>query len=319
MIQVITPIVEPCFLVGAECSGATVIRLMLDGHPEVAFVSEMDFVVSQLPPEEWPDMESYLDWLPSSRVFHDTGFRVDRRLCYLDLMNSFLRQKLDWGGPAKHIVGGTVHKHFDRILRIWPDARFIHLVRDPRDVAASVMNMGWAGNVWAGVEPWIAAETLWEGLRKNLPAHRYLELTFEEVCRDTVTAMTRACHFLGVRFSPAMLDYPKRTTYDLPVPELAELWKRQMSPEEVRLVEARLGALLEARHYPPSGLAPLEVTPTLERRLRRQDRWGRVRFGIRRYGLQNMMAGFIAKHLRLKSTQRRVRIWRHSVDQVHLK
>jgi hypothetical protein len=319
MINKIPPIAEPCFLVAADCTGTTVVRLLLDGHPEIAFVSEMDFVVSELRDENWPAMEPYIHYLQASRVFHDTGFRIDRRLAYPDLMNSFLHQKLDWGGPGKHIVGGTIHRHFDRLARIWPDARFIHLVRDPRDMAASCMSMGWAGNVWAGVEPWIVAEKLWDRVREGLPPYRFLELTFEEVCRDTVGAMTKVCHFLGVRYNPAMLDYPKRTTYILPVPELAEQWKREMSPEDVRLVEARVGDLLVARNYEHSGLSRLEITPAMERRLRRQDRLGRIRFGVRRYGLQNMMAGFFARHLRLKRLQRRVRIFRHAMDQTYLK
>jgi hypothetical protein len=305
--------------VGSECSGTTMLRLMLDGHPEIACASEMEFAVSELPAEGWPPVESYVDWLQTSRIFLDTGFRADRRLPYPELMNSFLRQKLDWGGPGKHIVGGTLHRHFDRVLRLWPEARFIHLVRDPRDVAASCKEMGWAGNAWAGVEPWIATETLWEALRMGLPPQQYTELSFEDLCCDPVGALTGLCRFLGVRFHPAMLDYPKRTTYPFPEPDLAEEWKRGMAPEDVRLVEARAGALLEGRGYTASGLPRLTVTPSMERRLRRQDRWGRVRCGIRRYGLGNMVAGYVSRRLGLQGMQKRVRTWRHTIDQAHLK
>jgi hypothetical protein len=61
-----------------------------------------------------------------------------------------------------------VHRHYDRLLRLWPEARFIHLVRDPRDVASSCIGMGWAGNVWTGVTRWIEAERLWDEVRGDL-------------------------------------------------------------------------------------------------------------------------------------------------------
>ena len=66
-------------------------------------------------------------------------------------------------------VVGREYAMVDRLTRIWPDARFIHLVRDPRDVARSVIPMGWAGNTWVGVERWMEAERLWDRVRSSLP------------------------------------------------------------------------------------------------------------------------------------------------------
>jgi hypothetical protein len=309
----------PVFLVGAERSGTTLLRLMLDSHPEVAFAAEMEFVVTHLPDSGWPDMEEYVRQLRASRVFVDSGFSVNGRRSYCELMNSFLLQKLRRGGPGKRVVGGTVHYCFDRLLRIWPEARFIHLVRDPRDVARSVVAMGWAGNAWAGAQQWIEAEQTWDEMKKTLPAQRYVELRFEDLVRNPEAALTRVCGLLEVPYSPRMMDYAENSSYERPNPGLVEQWKRKMPREDVRLVESRVGELLQARRYERSAYPGLVVTPDLERRLRRGDRLGKIRFGLRRYGVGNMAASFLSRRLRLKAVERAVRIRRHAIDRAYIK
>src|SRR5690606_33013071 len=151
-------------------------------HPQIAFIAEFEFAVMRLPDDGWPDMEAYRDLLSDLRIFHDTGFQVDPSLEFVDLLNSFLRQKMEWSG--KDIVGATVHYDFDKLLRIWPDARFIHLIRDGRDVARSYIAMGWAGNTWTGTTGWLEAEETWERLKGILTPDRYVELTYEDLIRN---------------------------------------------------------------------------------------------------------------------------------------
>src|SRR4030095_2960604 len=100
------------------------------------------------------------------------ALEVDRSLDYPGLMKSFVSQ---YGRRSrKPIHGATCHKHFDRLLRIWPRARFVHLMRDGRDVARSCIGMGWSGNVWCGAQRWIDAEELWAGLAERIdPARRH--------------------------------------------------------------------------------------------------------------------------------------------------
>ena len=73
------------------------------------------------------------------------GFDVDETLTYPDLVRSFLQQKKVW--DDKPIVGATVHKFFDVTQTIWPDARYIHIVRDPRDVARSCVVIGTSAGI----------------------------------------------------------------------------------------------------------------------------------------------------------------------------
>src|SRR5262249_54027367 len=117
---------DPVFLVGSERSGTTLLRLMLDHHPAIAFHSEFEYAVAKMDnPAEWPCLDEYCRYLTSDRIFNGDGFLIDRSLSYPALIDSFLCQKRDAAG--KPIVGATVHLDFDRLMRIWPQARFIHL------------------------------------------------------------------------------------------------------------------------------------------------------------------------------------------------
>jgi hypothetical protein len=134
----------PIFLVGAERSGTTLLRLMLGHHPKIAFHQEFEFSVNQIDEDgNFPNLEDYYEFLSSSRIFLRTGFTIDKNLSYPELINDFLlqRQKRD----SKPLIGATVHRKFDRLLLFWPKAKFIHIVRDGRDVARSniTIGLGW--------------------------------------------------------------------------------------------------------------------------------------------------------------------------------
>lgn len=309
---------EPIFLVGAERSGTTVLRLMLDCHPQIAWCDEFEYAVDRIPDGGgWPRNDEYYQWLETHRIFQDSGFAIDRRLSYPQLINSFLCQKRDRVG--KPLIGATVHRHFDRLLQIWPDARFIHLIRDGRDVARSCIGMGWAGNVWTGVERWIEAELLWPKLSSVLPAQRQIEINYENLILDPVKVLTRLCDFIGIPYDQAMLSYAQATTYDVPDPSLIRQWQRKLSDREIQLVESRIANMLVERGYELSGLPPLIVSPAIERKLRLQDSWARRRFRIQRNGLSLILSDYLSRNLRLTQWQQLVKLKLNAIERAHLK
>lgn len=297
-------ITDPFFLVGAERSGSTLLRLMLDHHPMIAFHGEFEFAVDQIPEEhEWPNLTKYHDWIETNRVFGSSNFEVDQTLTYPALVNSFLVQKRNRAN--KPLVGATVHRQFDKLLRIWPEARFIHLLRDGRATALSCVRMGWAGNVWTGVEKWIDAEHLWKRMCEALTAEQSMEIKYEELLRDPQKTLTDLCDFFGVPYDKAMLEYHKTSTYGPPDPATSERWRTTLSNYEVQLLEARIGDMLTARGYALSGLPKLTVTARLKRQLRRQDFWARQVVRFRRYGLLLSVLESVTRRLGFKS------VWKH--------
>ena len=283
------PKLAPIFLVGAERSGTTVLRLMLDHHPEITWCSEFEYSVDRVSDEgEWPSLDVYCAWLETHRIFHAHQFTIDPTLSYPELMTSFLVQQRD--RHQKPVLGATVHRHFDRLLKLWPDARFIHIVRDGRDVTRSCIRIGWAGNVWTGIERWMEAEQLWSNLKESLPANRYVETTYEQLITDPEGVLAQICAFIGVEYSPAMMAYAESSTYNKPDARLITKWKKSMSEHEIRLVESRIADMLIQRGYPLSGLPKLTVTPWMKLQIRIQDRWGRTQARLKRYGFKLSMA-----------------------------
>lgn len=260
------------FLVGSERSGTTLLRLMLDSHPELAFRYEFEIAVEAMPDDtRFPEIEDYYQYLRTCR-FVDEPPAIDRSLDYPALVRSFLEQKRVADG--KPHVGAVVHKHFDRLLRIWPDARFIHLMRDGRDVAQSCVRMGWYGNAWAATERWVTAERLWERMIELVPEDRRLDVHYEELVTSPVEVLVQICNFIGIEYHPAMLEYPEHSSYKHPVPNLAFQWPRKLAQRDIQLVEARIGDLLLARGYRLSGLPRIDPTALDQAALRLGDRLG---------------------------------------------
>ncbi|MGL5834892.1 MAG: sulfotransferase family protein [Waterburya sp.] len=309
---------QPIFLVGAERSGTTLLRLMLDNHPQLAWCYEFEYAVDLLPDaHKWLELQTYYKWLETHRTFQATGFVIDSTLDYPSLINSFLWQKRH--NEQKLIVGATVHRHFDKLLRIWSDARFIHIIRDGRDVARSCIGMGWAGNVWTGIKRWIEAETLWTELEQQLSSDRRINLTYEQLIVDPVETLKQICDFIGVEYDAAMLNYPQTTTYKFPNPNLIGQWRRKMSDHEIQLVESRIADMLVARGYQLSGLPLLKVNSLMRQQLKLQDWWSRVQFRINLYSLPLFLSDYFSRHLQLHQWQQSIRLQLNAIDDAQLK
>jgi len=308
----------PFFLVGAERSGTTLLRLMLSHHPEIECAPEFEFLVEPLTEAgAWPDVGAYTDWLETERTFLPHELPIDRTVDYASLARGFFERFHERAG--KPVRGATCHRHFDRLLRLWPEARFLHLVRDGRDVARSCIGMGWAGNVWTAARRWIDAEMLWRELAARVPAERRLDVRYEDLVSTPSDELARVCAFLERAFDARMLDYARTSTYDAPDPSLAERWRRDLGPRELALLEARIGPMLRERGYAPSGVAAAPPGPLGRLRLAIQDRVFRFRFRWRRYGLGSIVKGRLAALLGWKGLGRRVIVERNRVDDRHLR
>ena len=287
---------RPFFIVGSERSGTTLLRLMLDHHPLLACHFEFEHAVDMIQDDgSFPPIEEYRRWLPTQRSFSGSGVLIDPSLDFPQLVDSFLVQKRERDG--KKLVGGTVHKHFDRLRYVWPEACFIHIIRDGRDVARSCVAMGWAGNGWGGADRWITAETLWDELRGKLSTSDYCEIRYEDLIREPRKVLTEICEFIGVEFDERMFRYAETSTYELPDPKLVHQWKVKASEEEIRIMEAKMGEILVRRGYELSGLPELRVDERLAHRLEKEDRQARRRFRINRYGFMLLAMENLSRRL----------------------
>ena len=294
----------PVFIYGALRSGTTVFRLMLDAHEGISNPGEVDFLFDFLRPDEsHPSGWRYdLDSLRDNWIFKTKELTVPEGLSGIDLLQDFLAQ-FRARAPGK-VLTLNVHRHAERIAELMPEARFIHLLRDPRDVARSSIGMGWAGLSYFGIDHWIRTERSWDAAA--IPSDQVLTLKFEGLMADIEPELTCVCTFLGVPFSNGMLDYHLDTTYGPPDPRLAEQWRRKAAPREIALLEGKAGKMIAARGY-AQGAEPHHPGPVERAVLAARNATGRWRASIRRFGLPLLLSAKLSHWLHARSLHRHLR------------
>jgi hypothetical protein len=145
--------------------------------------------------------------------------------------------------------------------QLWPAAKLVHLVRDGRDVALSVLS--WKkvverGELVATLPTWredrISTVALWWerlvrlGRQDGVPLGPglYQELRYESLVEHPAAACESLCAFLGVPYDEAIVH---RHDGPPPTPGMRK-WRAQMAPEEVERFEAVAGDLLDELGYP---------------------------------------------------------------------
>lgn len=197
---------------------------------------------------------------------------------YRDLVDAMFRElarrhgKARWGDKTP-----TYATRMPSLRNIFPDAQFIHLVRDGRGVAVSMRRMRWWGehNILTCAARWSARVRSARTAGSPLAAD-YLELRYEDLVRNPRAVLRRACDFLGEEFDPAMLDHHESAVGDMPAaamrwhgtstspvdPSKADAWTRLLSADDVALFESVAGPTLTAFEYPlrsPSWTASTRV------------------------------------------------------------
>jgi hypothetical protein len=194
----------PVFLVGAERSRTAWLRAMLDDHPQICWPCDFDFALDWPPARrgEWPDLLDYWGALARSHPARKSRIVIRGDLDFPQLVRSLLGQLA--ARTHKPVFGVTAHRHFQRIVDLWPDARFVYLADD--GPGARSPDAGWAGKAWASLSVGYAAEREWRRLCAGVPSQRRIESSYGTLLRDPQRELARLCGFLGVGFSPAMLE-----------------------------------------------------------------------------------------------------------------
>jgi hypothetical protein len=101
-------------------------------------------------------------------------------------------------------------RHLELVERLLPEARFVHVVRDGRDVAVSLRRQWFSpgDDMRALAQSWCdhAVEAHVQGLRRN----HYVEIRYESLILETESVLRRLCDFLDLAFEPSMLRYFER-------------------------------------------------------------------------------------------------------------
>lgn len=292
-------------MVGRPRSGTKLLRDLLNRHPDVGIpLTETTFY-----PRITDAMGPFRPRDPAFRAA--LRARMERSPFWWDLrrqehpgLATALGQGLrapDWPGffeaicrsfatePGRRVWGAKAPgylERMERVRRLHPDARFVHIVRDPRDVAASA-RAAWGSSLrlcgWRWAAGMAAADAATEA--------RLLEVRFEELVADPEAVTRRVCAFAGLSWVPAMVS-PGRVTENLGGARGSQTVVREraggsaLSPTELRTVEEAAWAAAAARGYPPR-VAQGPRVPALPERvaLAALDRAAHARFHVREKGV----------------------------------
>lgn len=319
MTEIDSPTCDFVFVYGALRSGTTVFRLMLDHHPQIANPGELDFLFDHLHPDpSAPGGWRYdVEQMKLSRIFLDRGLTIPAGVDGVELLNSFLAQIAQRCG-AKPVMTINVHRHVDRILAVFPKARLIHMLRDPRDVARSSIQMGWAASIYTGVDHWIGTEAAWDAGTRGIDPAQVFTLTYEDLFNHIDERLHAVCEFLGVEWNAGMLDYHLDSSYPPPDPTLIAQWRRKCSAADVALLEGKAGALMVARGYALNG-KPAQPSFVKRLSLALEQKWFVWSFGARRYGVGLFFGEKLLRHLKLTEAHRKLRLHMNQIERAHLR
>lgn len=213
-------------IVGSPRSGTTLLRLMLDAHPELAIPPETGFLTMPLapPPGELPApwfAHALTHWPPTAPAWADFGLDSERyaeRLANLqpfapaEGFRLFYRMYAEkFGKPRWGDKTPLYGLHIPHLAALLPEAHFIHIVRDGRSAALSLRkqwfspgeSMGEQARYWCNNVSTIRAH--------GANAPHYIEVRFENLLQQTKNELQRLCTFLQLPFSSDMLNYHERS------------------------------------------------------------------------------------------------------------
>lgn len=202
------------FIVGAPRSGTTWLHRMIAEHPQVAAVDpELTWFSRYVPPalgnfeRERQHMDKG-DWQQGLPVL----FTPEEVLSGLrDLTGLVYDRVLRTRPGATHILDKHPNyaNHMATITRVLPGARFIHIIRDGREVAASMISAAKRNHFGASEASGAAAD--WDRFTRNAMAsgrafgpERYIEVRYEALMKDDGTLLDRLFRFMGLSMDVAI-------------------------------------------------------------------------------------------------------------------
>jgi hypothetical protein len=284
---------DPFFIVGNDRSGTTMLRLILDRSREAAVPPESMFLadfapvrrrgnlddpveVARLIARVWEHPKVRLWKLPvgppavPAGLGHGEAYRFAVESPFRAYAT--MQRKERWGDKTPSYL-----RCIDELVAVWPRARFVVLVRDGRDVTASVLRMPFGpNNVWAAARWWA------QGIRAGRDAERkhrglVLSVRYEDLVKDPPTSVRRVCEHVGLSYGDDMLAIEHSDPAKIVDDQAAWFpnmhvginaaavgkWRRELSERDVSLFASMAARELESLGYEPGPAQPPPVPPAV--------------------------------------------------------
>ena len=289
---------SPIFIVGANRSGTTLLRLILNAHSRIAIPEELNYFYSEMagwPIEEWAShtiSAGFIDYLIDKTCgpLVELGLDVEHlrmklradapmslRTPYMAILEAWasFQGKPRWGEktPANLFYA-------DVLIEMFPHACFIHLVRDPRDGVASMQQVNFFTDD-AVFNALARRQAMTRGLYildKSVPAAQRLTIKYEDLVVHPESTVRQVCAFIGEEYELEMLKFHESAKQHMkkraatqfnakatrPITsDAVESWRERLTYEQVAIVEAICSKQMDQFGYRKSS-AQTQVVQDLE-------------------------------------------------------
>ena len=211
------------FILGKGRSGTTLLQSMLNSHPNVVAPPESKFMILFYPRfrriRKWNEknIHDFINLLCEDQLFAKV-WRVNK-----DKLTSYLisvKEQLDYALVCKIVYYFTKEQKgnillisdknpiyclfISKIRRLFPEAKFIHMLRDPRDTILSHITTFSVKNTYYKAQQWLHYNLLIEKNKKELP-DSFFSLSYESLVENPEPVLKDLCKFLNISFDAEML------------------------------------------------------------------------------------------------------------------
>lgn len=268
---------KPIFIVGYRRSGTTLLRNILNGHSELAIVSESHFIAyfydnidlyGDLNDDS--NLETLLTDIISTKrykgrqlstiVNRELISRMDRRNLgsVLEVLYDQYKKKNNanvWGDKTPYFL-----YRIPMLIDLFPNCRIIHIIRDPRAALLSQQKKFAEFNVIKYARKWINGIESFEKAKMILEVNQYFEIKYEDLVSNPVISLQNICDFLLISYESSMLNFYKNQIMDVnhatselfqkPITDAhIHIWQQELKESEIQKIEAEAFGYLKKFGY----------------------------------------------------------------------
>lgn len=306
----------PIFIVGCPRSGTSLLYHMLLSSGEFPiYLSESKVLACSAhygSLRRAKNRRRFVDDFVRSKQFRESGLEPEgfRRRAeaecrdYVEFLRRFMDEMARSHGKRRWVEKTPAHTwRIDRLRKRIPTSKFIHIVRDGRDVALSLRRTGWTPSVRGDtLRQLVWAVKVWQATVAHLDPYedrldeRFLMVRYEDLVRDTGTLLDTLSEFADVPLSTERIAEQEfgtlgsaNTAFDNELEGVAnrpvERWREQMEPGERMALEWAAGETLHRLGYEIEESRSETPGPALRVFTALAPRLSRMKWALKRTGL----------------------------------
>jgi hypothetical protein len=274
---------KPFFIIGSGRSGTTLLRAILQTHPEVHIPPETYVLgrviknykrYSRLPWrvlliiilaefEYHPEFGTF--GISLRKLYHKLKACLPEEQNLAHVLNSIYMFHANTVTPSAARWGDKTPMntfYLDRILSVFPNALFIHMIRDGRDVVKSMLEAGRYKTIHEAAARWIRSVQIARDFGKKYQGN-YYEIKYEDLVKAPKDKIQVICNFLGLEFVGSMLRHHENQSTLTDIDKYSHLsnvkapistasvgkWRKYFNTRKIEELYDRMGPMLESLDY----------------------------------------------------------------------